>query len=347
MEDAEAGGHAELEVSARLNLANVCASERAFDQAREQLERAADRARAIDHAYFEAYALLSRAVAEQLAGTDEARELALQASAALQAIGHARDAGVAESQLSVMALESQDLEGALSHARKALRLMSTRAIPFVALTRARYAAALAEAGRIEEAEEEWRDARASLDGDPVRTEAVAARVHSGHLALARWRCALDAGEEGVAQAHRQRAEVALRVPSHAQMATEVTLAQRALRASLERSAAASGQVVVSADGRAFILPGPKRVDLSRRSALRRILARLAEALRTAPGVGVDPDGIFEAGWPGQSIHPDQASARVYNAIFELRRLGLGDRLVRHDDGYLLAPGHVRIAELTG
>ena len=46
--------------------------------------------------------------------------------------------------------------------------------------------------------------------------------------------------------------------------------------------------------------------------------------------------VFEAGWPGESALPDALAGRVYSAISKLRRMGLGEVLVRPEgEGYRL------------
>jgi predicted ATPase len=81
--------------------------------------------------------------------------------------------------------------------------------------------------------------------------------------------------------------------------------------------------------------GQGRVDLSRRGPTRRILAALVAARLDRPGVGIPWHGLFEAGWPGQTIKPEARLQRVYTAVWTLRRMGLEGLLLCHDDGYLL------------
>lgn len=95
--------------------------------------------------------------------------------------------------------------------------------------------------------------------------------------------------------------------------------------------------VVQEDGRGFARPDGETVDLARRKALRRILAALAVQRRDAPGQALSMDALFDAGWPGETLGPEHAANRVYNAISALRSFGLKDVLVRRDDGYLLDP----------
>ncbi len=94
---------------------------------------------------------------------------------------------------------------------------------------------------------------------------------------------------------------------------------------------------IAADGRWFARGPEHRVDLTRRGALSRILARLAAAHRADPNRALTLGEVFEAGWPGERTVADAAATRVYNAVQRLRKLGLERLLVTRDDGYLLDP----------
>jgi hypothetical protein len=94
---------------------------------------------------------------------------------------------------------------------------------------------------------------------------------------------------------------------------------------------------VAADGRWFVRAPDRYVDLTRRGALSRILARLVATHRAAPSRALALDDVFEVGWPGERTVADAAATRVYNAIQRLRRLGLERILLTRDDGYLLDP----------
>ncbi len=94
---------------------------------------------------------------------------------------------------------------------------------------------------------------------------------------------------------------------------------------------------IAADGRWFARAPERHVDLTRRRALSRILARLSAAHRADPTAALTLDTLFEAGWPGEKAIGDTAATRVYNAVQRLRKLGLERLLVTRDDGYLLDP----------
>lgn len=105
----------------------------------------------------------------------------------------------------------------------------------------------------------------------------------------------------------------------------------------EEDETGSTWLAVGRDGAWFELPGSDRVDLGSRGPLRRMLVALAEQRRLCPGVGLGIDALVAVAWPGERILPKAAANRVYSAVRELRRMGLGENLRRHDDGYLLEP----------
>lgn len=94
---------------------------------------------------------------------------------------------------------------------------------------------------------------------------------------------------------------------------------------------------VASDGRWFALDGQPRVELGRRRAARLVLARLLELAGASPLAGLSLDDVFAIGWPGENIKPHAALLRSYGVIHTLRELGLRDRLLTRDDGYVLDP----------
>jgi hypothetical protein len=114
---------------------------------------------------------------------------------------------------------------------------------------------------------------------------------------------------------------------------------RALVASIaQKSISLSGtRLLVDAESRRVHVPGLAEIDLSRRNVLWRIVMRLVEERRQLPGRAVELDRLQEAAWPGERMLPEAARARVYVAISNLRKLGLGDIIQKRDDGYLVPP----------
>lgn len=81
--------------------------------------------------------------------------------------------------------------------------------------------------------------------------------------------------------------------------------------------------------------GSSFIDLRTRGPLRRILLALVAQHSAAPGTALSADVVFDAGWPAERASAKAAAARVYTAVYTLRRMGLRGVLVRRDDGYLL------------
>jgi predicted ATPase len=160
------------------------------------------------------------------------------------------------------------------------------------------------------------------------------RAGDARTALARARAALAAVEDGEAQAVVAAVERVLSAPGGADASAARWASVRRIERLAPRRAPAG--VTVEPDGRAFTIAS-RRVDLTRRGALRRILAALAEARLARPGTGLPVREIVRLGWPGEKMSPESATARVYMAVRTLRSLGLEGVLLTRDDGYLLDP----------
>lgn len=88
------------------------------------------------------------------------------------------------------------------------------------------------------------------------------------------------------------------------------------------------------------LDGGTRLELSRRPALRRMMAALLDARLATPGVPLSAERLFAAGWPGERARFESSTQRVYTAIYSLRRFGLDPVLLSRNGGYLLDPAVV-------
>ena len=98
------------------------------------------------------------------------------------------------------------------------------------------------------------------------------------------------------------------------------------------------RLVVARDGSSFELPAERRkVDLSKRVALRRILLALAKRRQEAPGAPLSQREIIEAGWPDERISHAAAVNRVQVALTTLRKMGLRDVILAGEGGYSLRP----------
>lgn len=95
------------------------------------------------------------------------------------------------------------------------------------------------------------------------------------------------------------------------------------------------QLSVSGDGRWFQVDAHPPVSLHRRTALRRLLVAVLD--KRAEGGAVRVPDMVKAGWPRDTLTPQQGATRVYTAIRSLRRMGLENILLTTDRGYELAP----------
>ncbi len=100
----------------------------------------------------------------------------------------------------------------------------------------------------------------------------------------------------------------------------------------------SDEVRVDRDGRRFIRRD-REVDLVRRRAVRRVLARLAAASERGEGP-LSWQTLHEAGWPDLSASDEGARNRTYTAVWTLRTLGLEANIETSGDGYRLVHVHV-------
>ncbi len=107
---------------------------------------------------------------------------------------------------------------------------------------------------------------------------------------------------------------------------------RTLRREARAQLADGPSVCLDAETHALRLPDGRWVSLDRRRLVWTLLIVLFEA-----DEALAPDAVIAAVWPGEQIHPDAASNRLYNAVALLRKTGLGKSLERVEAGYRLAP----------
>ncbi|MET0340056.1 MAG: hypothetical protein ABW252_03605 [Polyangiales bacterium] len=103
------------------------------------------------------------------------------------------------------------------------------------------------------------------------------------------------------------------------------------------SPSAVGVVEVGHDGRWFCRHG-KRVDLSSRRVLMRVLWTLARARVESPDRSVAVEEVAAVVWPNERMQRTSADNRVRVALSTLRRLGLRGVLLSRSRGVLLDPG---------
>ena len=96
-------------------------------------------------------------------------------------------------------------------------------------------------------------------------------------------------------------------------------------------------IQIGPGARWFEFPGEERVDIARRTALRRILEHLVATYCEDPGGGSDVFELLDVGWPDEDLLPESGKARVYTAVATLRDFGFEGVLLTGNGGYFLDP----------
>ena len=181
---------------------------------------------------------------------------------------------------------------------------------------------LAELGHRHEAERALERAAEVLE--PIGRAAVTS-VCTAHVSLLRDPSSIDRAREVA------RAELEGRRP-------EARILARALSRAVERAEKSllhSTHWIVARDGAWHRREhAPVRIDSAPQ---RRLLAFLARARLESPGVALDVDRLFEAGWPGETADRERRTNRVRVMLTRLRAAGLREVLLARKDGYLLDP----------
>jgi predicted ATPase len=94
----------------------------------------------------------------------------------------------------------------------------------------------------------------------------------------------------------------------------------------------------------FSVDGGDRVSLEASPNARRLLAKLVEEHRVAPGRALTVDEMREAVWPGDRSVRHAALNRLYVAMSRLRERGLRALLVRSEAGWMLDPSVALVDE---
>lgn len=242
----------------------------------------------------------------------EARHLYTNALELLVAIGDRRLEAITRSNLGLLFHEMGEVDDACDCHELALEAFATVVDPrSEGLCQGRLAMALAAKGRVDEASFASKLARRLLG----RTDD---RVALGILDV------FDAIVEGRVDEARVRASWLASVCDD-------------VRTALRLAGAGSACLVVGPDARWLRLPDGSQQDLATRQPLRRLLTRLVEQHREAPGQGLTLDALRDAGWPGERVIRDAAANRVHVALTELRRRGLRAWLLRRGNSYLIDP----------
>jgi predicted ATPase len=303
----------------RINIALLLMDEGALDEARAEFETALQIQRAAGHRQYVGNVLGSLASVEMLEGnTAGARRRFEEVLSIFRELGHRRYECATHRYMGTLELEEGDLPRALECLQTAKKI-GEEVGDFTSFVLGPLGAVLALMGRTKEAEEAFGKARASLEerGEP-RAFVLLEIFETFQL---------------VARGDLEGARAVLSRLDQKHLASDARTARRLLATAIARSTGKHTELVIGEEARWFQIGSGEKVDLSKRRAPRLILlALLAERGKNR---GLQLDDIIAAGWPGERIQPEAAAARAYTAIKTLRELGLGDLLVRRDDGYLL------------
>jgi predicted ATPase/Tfp pilus assembly protein PilF len=331
------------------NLGALHHDERRFDEAMRHYEPALAIAAAAGDRRTEGIFTTNVGLLEQERGAPaEARRRYERAVEILEEVGDTRLLAITLGNLGILHHEEGRLADARACQERAgalLREVGDRHSEALAL--GRLCALLASQGNGEEAAVALERGERLLDrlDDPIGHALL--RVAGGFLHIFKARTELSAGRVDDARGHVVRArEIIDRAragaPSLADRSDDVRLCLRILERDLssvdDAPSPAGGELLIAPEASWCRPPGGAWQDLRDRQAVRRILLRLIEHQREAPGRGLSLQELQIAGWPGERILPAAASNRIYVAMNQLRKLGLKDLLRKGGDGYFLDPG---------
>lgn len=312
-----------------------------YDQAIARQREALEMHRRLGNHRFAGSALVSLACMEFANGAHEtAKETCRRALMICKETDQTLYLGHAHGCLGSILLVEGALEEADEHLIRALELSREHGSkPFECRFLAFVSALRAVQGRVEEARRTLEQTQRLADELGLPPLAAVIEYVEAIVELARARRASRHGS--AAEARAKLASVPdLPGPDEPSVAADqLTLAKllqaqrQAFRAAIEAEPAAD-VLHIGSNGHWFEWAG-RRVDLSRRRALSRILYELARSRIDRPGEPLEVFDIVEAGWADETLTPDTARNRVYTAIRRLRNMGLRHVLVTRADGYLL------------
>lgn len=331
---ARAGDLPLLEARLSCDLGGVRLQQRRLVEAREHLERArAGSERASDPITVGLTEGNLAILAQEEGRLDEAAAAFARGMESLARAGHS----LYEAHLGVYLAFLEHESGALDRAAqryersvRALESIGDRRMAGVAC--AGLGAAEAHRGRLDAARDAFTRAERAITEIGDAGLALALELHRAQLTLTRAEAASD---PTAARALRAEVEALLGGAGREQLdrSDDARIAARILRARL-----GARIVRVRRDGSEVQAPDGARVDLGRRDVLKRIVRSLALARAERPGVAVPLEALVAEGWPGERMRWESALNRLKVALSTLRKLGLGDLVVREGEGYLLDPG---------
>ncbi len=307
----------------RINLALLLLDENDLELARAEFESALEIQRMAGHRQYVGNTIGSLGSIDLVEGNAASARRRFEESLTIfRELGHRRYEAATYRFLGIVALEENDLERALASLEQG-RAAAEEVGDLKSFVFGPLGATLALLGRSEDAQRVFAEARKSLETRGEPRAFVLLEIFQAFALVAR--SDLAGARAVLARTDGKR------------IASDARVARRLLSAAIARAETGKAPALaVGEEARWFRVGSGETVDLSKRRAPRLILAALVEARAKSPNHGISLDEVIAAGWPGERIQPEAAAARAYTAIKTLRELGLGDILVRRDDGYLLA-----------
>jgi predicted ATPase/Tfp pilus assembly protein PilF len=330
------------------NLGALHHDERRFDEAMRHYEQALSIVAAIGDGRLEGVFSTNAGLLEQERGAPlRARRRYEHAAAILEEVGDLRLVALTLGNLGALHQEEGRLvEARACHDRATALLQEVGDRRSEAIARSRLGAVLASLDAVDEARRALDRAERLLVhlGDELSTEL--AQLSRGFLDLALARSARlgprpEEAAEPLAAARARVAHARAGEPSLADRSDDIRLGLRLLERSLaalgDETGRADHELLFAPEARWCRPPGGAWQDLRERHAVRRLLVKLVEQQRVAPGRGLSLVELQEAGWPGERILPDAASNRIYVAFNQMRKMGFKAWLKKDGDGYSLDP----------
>jgi len=303
--------------------------------ARDLFERCRALSRLVGDRVQEAMALGILGNIDQDVGLTKEARRAYERTVALFSEAHAEPGeAIFRGYLGTALQELGDVEGARHQYERALPTLEARGMKrFEALFRAALGALEAGQGRASSAEKELHCAHELCLALPEPIQRTA-HLHQGHLDLHRARACHDNAQQAL---HLLRAWD--RMSGSDGSTDDERFAHRCLERALVDSShladpTSGPSLRIGPFGQWFHLGG-ERVDLSKRSALPRILWRLLRARLETPGQALQPAQLIASGWPGERMREEAGAHRLRVAIATLRRLGLLGEILTRGQGYCL------------
>gem|GEM_PF-6219991 len=307
-------GDREFEAVLLLHLGCIALERGTLAEARAETSAALRIHRELGHIRFEASAILNLALIAQEEGRmTEAFDHFAHSAELFREADDERSATWVHHDWGVCCEEAGELDAAAQHYARALSMARVcNDAPCVATALACHGRLAARRGNREEARLAFCDAEQTLEASPSSSASQILEMCRAHL------------------------DQAQPVPRSDDAPRTLRVAERILRAAWKQ-AGDQGNVVVDRDARAIRVDDRLVVSLVERPTLWRIFLTMCERRDEAPGVPVDRQTLFAAGWPEVRIRERSAAGRVRSAIYGLRQLGLRDTIASSREGYLIDP----------